>query len=145
MNWIPINPATVAPAPGGWFSHAAKIEFAGISLMFVSGQVALDVEGKLVGDDDLGMQTEQVFANLQQILADQGATFDDVVNIRTFVTDMTRISEYGAVRARYLTSSKPTSTTLEVGRLVNPNALVEIDVVAVISHKRKEAREEAGE
>lgn len=144
MDWIPIDPAAVAPPPGEWFSHAAKIELAGTNLLFVSGQVAVDIKGNLVGKGDLGAQTEQVFANLHQILADQGATFEDIVNIRTFVTDLSRISEYGAVRARYLSGSKPTSTTVQVGRLVNPDALVEIDVVAVISNKGNDARAEAG-
>ena len=144
MDWIPIDPAALAPPPGGWFSHAAKIELAGTSLLFVSGQVAIDNEGNLVGKGDLGAQTEQVFENLQQILADQGATFENVVNIRSFVTDMSRISDYGAVRARYLAGSKPTSTTLQVGRLVNPDALVEIDVVAVINNRGNDARTEAG-
>jgi enamine deaminase RidA (YjgF/YER057c/UK114 family) len=134
MDWTPLNPATVVPPPGGWFSHAAKVELTGASLMFVSGQVALDDEGNLVGEGDMSTQTEQVFATLQRILADQGATFDDVVNIRTFVTDMSRISDYGAVRARYLTGSPPTSTTVQVTRLVNPGALVEIDIVAVIGN-----------
>jgi enamine deaminase RidA (YjgF/YER057c/UK114 family) len=144
MDWIPIDPAAVAPPPGEWFSHAAKIELAGTNLLFVSGQVAVDIKGNLVGKGDLGAQTEQVFANLHQILADQGATFEDIVNIRTFVTDMSRISEYGAVRARYLSGSKPTSTTVEVGRLVNPDALVEIDVVAVVGNKGNDARAVAG-
>jgi enamine deaminase RidA (YjgF/YER057c/UK114 family) len=144
MDWTPINPDTVAPPPGGWFSHAGKVEFTRTSLMFVSGQVAIDAAGNLVGEGDLGAQTEQVFANLRRILADQGATFDDVVNIRTFVTDMSRISDYGSVRARYLTGQPPTSTTVQVARLVNPDALVEIDIVAVISNQVDGARAQVG-
>jgi 3-hydroxyisobutyrate dehydrogenase len=132
MNWTPIDPTTVAPPPGGWFSHAVIVGWEGTGLMFVSGQVAFDDEGKLVGEGDLGTQTEQVFGNLVRILADQGGTLNDIVNIRTFLTDMSRISEYGAVRARYLTGSPPTSTTVQVAGLVTPGALVEIDVVAVI-------------
>jgi enamine deaminase RidA (YjgF/YER057c/UK114 family) len=135
MDWTPLNPSTVAPPPGKWFSHAATVEFTGISLMFVSGQVALDDEGNLVGQSDLGAQTEQVFATLQRILADQGADFSDVVNIRTYLTDMSRIADYGAVRARYLTGSPPTSTTVQVAGLVTRGALVEVDIVAVISNR----------
>jgi enamine deaminase RidA (YjgF/YER057c/UK114 family) len=145
MSWRPLNPATVAPPPGGWFTHAAKLD-SGAGLMFVSGQVALDDEGNLVGEGDLSKQTDRVFAILQRILADQGATFDDVVNIRTYLTDMSRIADYGAVRARYLTDPPPTSTTVQVAGLVNPDALVEIDIVAVIGSQSQSggARSEAG-
>jgi enamine deaminase RidA (YjgF/YER057c/UK114 family) len=136
MHWTPIDPATVSPPPGGWFSHAAKVGLEGTGLMFVSGQVAFDDEGKLVGEGALSIQTEQVFTNLARILADQGGSLNDIVNIRTFLTDISRISEYGAVRARYLTGTPPTSTTVQVAGLVTPGALVEIDVVAVIDHRR---------
>ena len=68
MKWTPLNPSTVAPPPRGWFSHAAKVDLTGASLMFVSGQLALDDEGNLVGERDMSAQTEQVFVNLERIL-----------------------------------------------------------------------------
>lgn len=134
VHWTPIDPPSLA-SPGGWFSQAARVDRTGAGLIFVSGQMALDEHGDLVGGGDLRAQTEQVFANLATILADQGGTFEDVVNIRTFLTDMSRVSDYGAVRARYLVGNPPTSTTVQVGRLVHPEALVEIDVVAVIGSR----------
>lgn len=135
MTWLPRNPATIPPPPGGWFTHAARVELNTTELVFVSGQVALDDQGNLIGKGDLTRQTEQVFANLQLILADQGATFGDVVNIRTYLTEISRIADYGVVRARYLTAPPPTSTTVQVAGLVHPDALVEIDIVFAVTHR----------
>jgi len=71
-----INPATVL-APAGQYSHAVR---AG-GLLFVSGQAALDESGNVIGEGDIDVQSEFVFDCLERILADQGATFDDVVSI----------------------------------------------------------------
>jgi 2-iminobutanoate/2-iminopropanoate deaminase len=125
------NPATV-PAPAGPYSHAVRLDLDGGALLLVSGQVALDEAGELVGADSMADQAQHVFQTLGAILAAHGATFDDVVNIRTFLTDMSRLGEYGAVRAKYLTGQPPTSTTVEVSRLFRPGVLVEVDVVAAI-------------
>lgn len=127
-----IDPDTVPPPPGGWYSHAARVETGAGALLFVSGQVALDDDGAIVGVGDMERQADRVFTLLERILADQGAGFGDVVSIRTFVTDMGLLASYGAVRARYLTGPPPTSTTVEVSRLFRPEALVEIDIVAAI-------------
>jgi enamine deaminase RidA (YjgF/YER057c/UK114 family) len=127
-----IDPDTVPPPPGGWYSHAARVETGAGALLFVSGQVALDDDGDIVGAGDMERQADRVFTLLGRILADQGAGFGDVVGIRTFVTDMGLLAAYGAVRARYLTGPPPTSTTVEVSRLFRPEALVEVDLVAAI-------------
>jgi enamine deaminase RidA (YjgF/YER057c/UK114 family) len=67
------------------------------------------------------------------ILAVHGAAFADVVNIRTYLIDMSRISDYTAVRRRHLADDPPTSTTVEVSGLVIPGALVEVDLMAAIA------------
>lgn len=126
-----IDPDTVPPPPGGWYSHAARVDMGTGALLFVSGQVALDDDGDIVGPGDMERQAQQVFTLLGRLLADQGAGFGDVVSIRTFVTDMGLLPAYGAVRARHLPGPPPTSTTVEVTRLVRPEALVEVDLVAV--------------
>jgi len=127
-----LDPATVPPPPGGWYSHAVRVDIGAAALLFVSGQVALDDDGAVVGVGDMAGQAQRVFTLLERILADQGAGFGDVVSIRTFVTDMALLPAYGAVRAKYLTGPPPTSTTVEVSRLFRPEALVEVDLVAVI-------------
>jgi enamine deaminase RidA (YjgF/YER057c/UK114 family) len=125
------DPATVPAPPGGFYSHAARVDVGTGVLVFVSGQVALDDAGRISGD--MAQQSERVFVLLERILDAQGATFDDVVAIRTFVTDMAQIRAYGRVRTRYLTDLPPTSTTVEVSRLFRPEALVEVDLVAAVS------------
>lgn len=77
-------------------------------------------------------QSERVFEILGAILATHGASFADVINIRTYLTDMSRIDHYGAVRRRHLADDPPTSTTVEVSRLVIPGALVEVDLMAAL-------------
>jgi enamine deaminase RidA (YjgF/YER057c/UK114 family) len=127
-----IDPSTVPPPPGGWFSHAARVEVGTGALLFVSGQVAVDDTGEIVDVGDMASQAERVFAMLERILTDQGGSFDDVVSIRTFLTDMSLLPAYGAVRARYITGTPPTSTTVAVAGLYRADALVEVDIVAAI-------------
>ncbi|MBG0824061.1 NAD(P)-binding domain-containing protein [Planomonospora sp. ID91781] len=122
-----IDPASV-PATNGLYSHAARSG----NLLFVSGQVALDHDGKVVGEGDMTRQAELVMEYLARVLADQGCTFDDVTHIRTFVTDMSLLPEYAAVRRRYITGAPPASTTVEVSRLFRPGLLIEVEVTAVV-------------
>ncbi|MFG1751069.1 NAD(P)-binding domain-containing protein [Streptosporangium sandarakinum] len=126
-----VNPASV-PATNGRYSHATKAA----GLLFVSGQVALDGEGRVVGEDDMTRQSEHVMELLARILADQGCTFDDVTHIRTHLTDMSRLLEYAAVRGRYITGEPPASTTVEVSRLFRPGLLIEVEVIAALPAER---------
>jgi enamine deaminase RidA (YjgF/YER057c/UK114 family) len=123
------NPAS-APAPAGNYSHIARVELGDGALLVVSGQIALSEDGELIGRGSMADQSERVFEILGAILAAHAAGFEDVINIRTYVTDMSRIGEYRAVRRRHLTGEPPTSTTIEVSRLVVPEALVEVDLIA---------------
>jgi enamine deaminase RidA (YjgF/YER057c/UK114 family) len=127
-----IDPAGVPAPPRGWYSHAVRVEIGDGALLFVSGQMALDENGEIVGAGDMARQSEHVFDLLGRILRDQGATFADVVSIRTYVTDGSMLAAYGAVRARYLTGTPPTSTTVQVAGLVRHEALVEVDLVAAV-------------
>ncbi|ALG08258.1 RidA family protein [Kibdelosporangium phytohabitans] len=125
------NPPAVPPPPAA-YSNLAEIDLGGARLLVLAGQIALDHDGALVGGNDMRAQTQQVFEAIGALLADRGATFTDVVNIRTYLTDMSRLREYGEVRARYLANALPTSTTVEVSRLFRPGALLEVDITAVV-------------
>ena len=127
------DPATVPAPPGGRYSHVARIELGTRTMLLLSGQVALDGNGNLVGTD-MTAQAGFVMDNITAILAAHGAGLDDVVNIRSYLTDMSQLPEYGAVRAARFASgrAKPTSTTVEVSRLFIPGALLEIEVLAVM-------------
>jgi len=125
------NPNTVAP-PIGSYSHAVRVEAADAAWIYVSGQIAIDLDGELVGPGDLRAQTRQVFENLRAILAANGATFADVVKIGTYLTTLDDLAGMREVRSEYLTSEAAASTAVQVAALVVPDALIEIDLVAVV-------------
>jgi enamine deaminase RidA (YjgF/YER057c/UK114 family) len=124
------NPATV-PAPAGQYSHVARAELGGKTILQLSGQVAIDADGKIVGGNDMAAQAEYIMDNITAILGAHGATLADVVNIRTYLTDMSRLPEYGKVRAACFTGTPQTITTVEVSRLFIPGALLEVEVLAI--------------
>ncbi|MFF4689189.1 RidA family protein [Streptomyces sp. NPDC001307] len=119
------NPA-YAPQPlSPYYSQVARIEHAdGSALLFLSGQVA---EGATLAE-----QTRGVFETIDALLKAHGASLADVVNIRTYLTDIGKLEEYGTVRRRFLTGTPPTSMTFEVPRLFRPEAQVEVEVVAAV-------------
>jgi len=129
---VRINPPTVPP-PAGHYTQAIR---AG-NLLFVSGQAALDENGNVVGEGDMTRQSEFVLDCLEGILAAEGCTFEDVVNIRSYLTDMSRLQEYAKVRIKRWPGEPPTSTTVEVPKLFRPGLLIEVDVVAVIPDGRR--------
>ncbi|MFF8398493.1 RidA family protein [Streptomyces sp. NPDC016172] len=119
------NPASAPQPLSPYYSQVARIEQAdGSALLFVSGQIA---EGATLTE-----QTRGVFETLTALLKAHGATLADVVNIRTYLTDISRLDEYGAVRRQFLTGTPPTSMTFEAARLFRPEALVEVEVVAAV-------------
>jgi len=125
------NPDTVAAAMGT-YSQAVRVEAGDAVWIHVSGQIAIDREGDLVGPGDLRAQTRQVFENLKAILEANGATFGDAVKIGTYLTTLDDLAAMREVRSEYLTSDPPASTAVQVVALVVPDALIEIDLVAVV-------------
>ena len=125
------NPDTVA-APMGTYSQAVRVETGDAVWIHVSGQIAIDRDGSLVGPGDIRAQTRQVFENLQAILETNGATFADAVKIGTYLTTLDDLTGMREVRSEYLTSEPPASTAVQVVALVLPDALIEIDLVAVV-------------
>jgi enamine deaminase RidA (YjgF/YER057c/UK114 family) len=103
-------------------------------MVFVSGQVALDQAGKLVGPNDLGAQTRQVFTNLRTALESVGGSFDDVVKLTYYLLDASQIATVRRVRDEFVnTTHPPASTAVEVRRLVREDFLIEVDAVAVVT------------
>jgi 2-iminobutanoate/2-iminopropanoate deaminase len=126
------NPDTVT-APIGSYSQSVRVETADATWIYVSGQIAIDVGGNLVGPGDVRAQTRQVFENLKAILEANGATFADVVKIGTYLTTLGDLAGMREVRGEYLTSEPPASTAVQVVALVVPEAVIEVDVVAVVA------------
>lgn len=122
------NPPTLAKPTG--YTHV--VEVTGGRTLYVSGQVALDQAGNLVGKGDFGAQVRQVFANLEAALASSGATFDDVVKITVFMTDVSEIQVFREERNRHFTKELPASTLVEVAHLARPELMLEVEAVAVV-------------
>jgi reactive intermediate/imine deaminase len=125
------NPDTVA-APIGTYAHSVRVETTDGIWIFVSGQIASDPDGALVAPNDLPGQTERVFENVKAILEANGASFADVVKLQTYVTTLDGLDEMRQIRSRFLTAELPASTAVQVAALVVPDAVIEVDVVAVI-------------
>lgn len=119
------------------YSHVVTVS--GGTHVFISGQLARDSDGNLVGRGDMRAQIEQVGKNLQECLAAAGARLDDLVKTTTYVTDIEEFFKHAEIRMRYFGPALPTSTTVEVRRLSHPDFLVEVDAVAVIDHERANA------
>ena len=102
------------------------------NMVFVSGQVALDEGGKLVGAGDCEAQVEQVFKNLQAALGAAGAKLSDVVKITAFLVDRGDFPAYAAGRLRAFPNEPPASSTVIVAGLVTADFLVEVEAVAVV-------------
>jgi enamine deaminase RidA (YjgF/YER057c/UK114 family) len=123
-----INPTTMAPPSG--YSYAVKKSGTPV---FISGQVALDGAGKLVGEGDIVAQTEQAFQNLRSVVEACGGTIDDIVKITVFVTDAGYRPAVAAARKRFFPAGQyPASTYLVVSALAVPPLLVEVEAVAMI-------------
>jgi enamine deaminase RidA (YjgF/YER057c/UK114 family) len=125
------NPDTIA-CPVGAYSYAVRVHRADAALIYVSGHIANDPEGTLVAPNELPTQTEHVFENLRAILEANGATSADVVKIQTYFTTLDGLAESRKVRLRYLPAEPPASTAMRVVALVVPEAVIEVDVVAVV-------------
>src|SRR4051794_36372966 len=100
--------------------------------IYISGQIAFDKSGALVGAGDMKAQAEQVFKNLETALTAAGAKFSDVVKMNSYITDMSKAQAVRDVRAIYFKEATPASTFVEVKGLVRPELLLEIEVVAVV-------------
>jgi enamine deaminase RidA (YjgF/YER057c/UK114 family) len=125
------NPPGV-PAPAGSYSHVARVEVGNAVFLYLSGQVAQDHGGNVVGAGDMGAQAAFIHENIQAILAAHGATMSNVIKMNTYVTDMKQVGTIRAQRSAYFSAPFPTSTLVEVSALAHPDWLVEIEVTAVI-------------
>ena len=110
------------------YSHVVKVG----NLLFISGQVAFDSAGNLVGENDMKAQVRQVLENLKTALASQRADFSNVVKINIFTTDVEAFLGSAEVRAEYFKGHPPASTLVQIERLARPGLLVEIEAIAAL-------------
>ncbi len=138
MSRKSLNPAALS-APTG-YSHVTTVS--GGTAVYVSGQIAFDQAGQVVGRGDMGAQARQVFENLKAALAAVGATFKDIIKLNTYVVDITpeRVAAVRTVRRDYFGDGPyPSSTTVGVTGLVHPDLMLEIEVIAFVPDRSARA------
>jgi enamine deaminase RidA (YjgF/YER057c/UK114 family) len=124
-----LSPPALARPRG--YSHIAVVPSG--TFVYISGQVAQDSAGGLVGKGDFRAQVEQVFRNLKAALDASGASFHDVFKMNSYFVDLSNLAAYREVRDEYIdVNNPPASTALQVSRLVNPDWLVEIEAIAIL-------------
>jgi enamine deaminase RidA (YjgF/YER057c/UK114 family) len=113
------------------YSHVVTVT-GPAKIIYIAGQLGRDLDGNIVGPNDMRAQMEQTFKNLDACLKAAGATWADVVKTNTFVTNYAEFSKNSDVRMRYFGVASPTSTTIQISGLAQPEAMVEIEMVAVV-------------
>jgi enamine deaminase RidA (YjgF/YER057c/UK114 family) len=110
------------------YSRAVKIG----NIVEVTGTVASDEEGLVVGEDDAYLQTKYIYQKIEAVLLRAGAEMKDVIRVRMFVTDISRWQEYGKAHSEFFQQIKPCNTMVEVRALIEPKFLIEIEATAII-------------
>ena len=131
-NFRAVNPPLIHKPNG--YSHV--VEITARKMIYISGQVALDVAGNIVGQDDYRAQIQQVFRNLKAALESAGAGFHNVVKLNYYIVDTVGADEFFAyreVRDQYVdTANPPAATVIVIRRLFRPEFLIEIEAVAAL-------------
>lgn len=119
--------------PIGRYSPGVKVRIsAGWSLLFISGQVATDDQGRTIGIGDPGAQARKVFQNLGRVLEEAGGSFADLTAVTIYVTDVANFAAISKVRDEMFASFAPSSTLVEVKGLAVTDHLVEVSAIALI-------------
>jgi 2-iminobutanoate/2-iminopropanoate deaminase len=116
--------------PSGHFSQATMVEAEG-RLVFISGMLAKLSDGTITGVGDIEAQTRQVCENLKSAVEAAGGTMDDICRVDVYVRNMEQFDAIHKVRREYFSAPPPASTMVEVTKMTSPDALIEINAIAV--------------
>lgn len=123
-----IGTETVAPSDGTWSQCTRQG-----NLLFISGQVALDSTGEVVGKGNFETQAKKALDNLMAMLEAGGGKAEDLMMITVFLTDIRNRPTFAKVREAYFRANPPASTLVEITRLVMDDLLIEINGIAVVN------------
>jgi reactive intermediate/imine deaminase len=112
------------------FSQAWRVDGAD-TVLFVSGQAAITPEGEVL-DGDFEAQARLTFENLGTVLEQAGASFDSIVKITVYLTDISLLRAFSVVKSEFISGPQPASTAVEVGALALPGMAIEVEAVAVL-------------
>lgn len=110
------------------YSRAVRIG----NIIEVSGTVASDEKGEVVGKNDAYRQTQFAISKIEQILEEAGASLNNVVRTRLFVADIGRWDEYGRAHQEFFANIRPCCSMIEIKSLINPDYLVEVEATAIV-------------
>lgn len=123
-------------APHG-YAQTAQIDLGNCKMIIISGQVAFDNKGTLVGNGDFEKQAEQVFLNLKNTVESAGGSMDDIVKLGIYVIDMSQIQTLRAVRDKFVNVKHPPASTLvQVNKLFRDDVLIEVEATAIVPNKK---------
>jgi enamine deaminase RidA (YjgF/YER057c/UK114 family) len=124
-----INPWTWQDRWG--FSQAWKVEGAS-STIYLSGQTGVDDDGDFVHEGDFEGELRLLFENMRRVLADAGASLDDLVRITVFIKDMDKIDEFTRIKKEILGDHQPAQSAIGVSTLALPELTLEVEATAVV-------------
>lgn len=111
------------------YSRAVRIG----NIIEVTGTVAVDDAGKLVGNDSAYEQTKFIIEKIEKVLQRAGGSLKDVIRTRLFVTDISLWAEYGRAHGEFFKDIRPCTSMIEISRLIEPEYMIEIEATAVLS------------
>lgn len=119
----------------GKVAFSNGVQVSGGRTLFISGQLAYDDQRNLVGKGDMKAQTRQVLQNIKKVLDWAGAAPQDIVKVTVFVKDISKFRDIHDARLEFFHPDHlPASTMVEVSKFVHPDALIEIEAIAVLQN-----------
>ena len=110
------------------YSHVARVG----KTLYIAGQVARDVQGKLVGKGDFEPQARQVYTNLRNILEEAGGGLRNIVKTTTILTHYGNVESYRKIRNEFFGDMMPPNTLLIIESLASPDFMIEVEAIAVL-------------
>ncbi len=124
-----INPSDLATPPNKIYNHVVKVG----NTVYIAGQVSRDLDGNTAFVGDVEGQVRQVWANLEKAVRAAGGSLQDIVKTTTYVVGAENLAKVRSARLGLLhPEGRPTSTTLVISGLADPDLLVEVEAIAVI-------------